>query len=143
MIEGAGTQYGPDIVTNGGFASDDEWTLVDGALISGGALKCMGISLGAPTATQTSATTLVTVVYEYSFDVLYSTHTNTNIVITIGGVSSSNIITLEYNTTYTGQITVTSPVFGGPPLNQLLTIMFDQDNDAETIIDNFTVRRVL
>lgn len=136
MIEGAGTQYGPDIVTNGGFASDDEWTLINGALISGGALKCMGISLVSPRASQVSATTIVSGVYEYSFDVLYSTHTNTDVSVIIGGVTASNILTLEYNTTYTGQITSTAA-------NQSFIIVFEQDSDAETIIDNFTVRRVL
>lgn len=124
----AGGGFGPELVTNGDFASAVGWTLTGGASIAGGLLSMDGSGSG--TASRTAAGTITTGNYRYSFDVV-ATDSAGPVRANVGGALSGT----DATTTGTFSGTITSAA-----ATQNVRI---QTVDTVCQVDNFSVKRIL
>lgn len=132
MIEGAGPQYGPELVLNGGFYSSDGWLLQNGALISDGALRFTGQALSR--ATRAAADTLVNgSTYLASFDVLNNASSTATIRVDVGGTTSDVTINQDMETYTTTIVSTAASQF----------IRFICVSATFVYVDNFSVKERL
>ncbi len=94
--------YGPELVTNGDFATDSDWTKGTGWTISGGKANSDGVSGASPIYQNIGAATVGT---NYKIQLVVSNYTSGTLVAAYGGASATSITS---NGSYTFYIQATS-----------------------------------
>lgn len=132
-ILASGSTLGSELVVNGGFATDTDWTKGTGWAISGGVATHTGGTSGA-LSPSVALTPTVGKIYEISFDVITGSNSGSTLTVTFGGV--------------------TTPVFSNGGNNQMVTTGYKLRVVATTtgnlsiaatntiIIDNVSIKEV-
>jgi len=124
--------YGPELVTNGDFATDSDWTKEAGWTISGGTANFSGGTLNKAMYQAVGITNGKTYKIQYTVSFISSGQ----VAARLGGMSGIDEVTATAIGTYTGYITATGSANGNINIE-------DNNNNFNGSIDNVSVKEVI